>query len=347
MVKYATKNTDENGCSHSIDNLVIDYIVGSFSVDTVLAEIGTIFHDCDPTWSADTCTKRDLPASSKYQFFRHTIWCKGFHISYGHYENFDRINREWDTVPILRLKFNPNKYTSSPVFVPLMAWIREWCMDGVIVKFDYAVDIPCRLEDLVVSTRKEPGLYQGTRYYGQRNQHGRVKIYDKAKEVATRDRTDPTPGVDPITRLEYTFCVDRPLGFDRILWLTRGPAPLPDVSELGSGAFAIVRTLRDLKASGGDVFQALRYFDRRTQKKIEPYTIGSGIQLFSCGDRWVVELLKVYCSQLMVSYRSGGVNPVVIGPDQLPEWLSLADLEDPDQLPDNFDDYEYLDELPI
>lgn len=346
MVRYENKNTDELGCTHSIDNLVIDFLVTSFSADTVLSELGTIFRDVDPSWSADTCTKTDLPACSKYQFFKATIWCRGFHCSYGQYQDFDPVDRTWNCVPILRVKFNPNKYMRSPVFAPLFAWIREWCCDGQIVKFDYAVDIPCRLEDLVVHSRKEPGLYKGTRYYGQRHQHGRVKIYDKATESAFRDG-DETEPAEPLTRMEITFCSGKPLAFDSVLWLTRGPEPLPDVSELGSQAYAIVRLLRDLKACGGDVLTALGYLDRRTQKKIEPYTIGSGVQLFSCGDRWVVELLKVYCSELMITYRSGGVNPVRIGPDQLPEWLSIDDLEDPDQLPEFSEDLVYYDELPI
>lgn len=348
VVSYEHKNTDEFGCTHSIDNLVVDYIVSTLSASTVLQELGTIFREVDPSWSAESCSKRDLPACSKYNFFKSTIWCKGFHFSYGHYTTFDKVDRSWTCEPILRVKFNPNKYLSSAVAPRIFEWIGKWCQDGVIVKLDYAVDIPCRLEDLVVHSRKEPGLYKGTRYYGQRNQHGRVKIYDKQSETAFRSRSDLVPD-QPITRVEYTFCCGKPLVFDEILWLTRGPEPLPDVSVLGSQAYAICRLVRDLRASGGDVLSALLYFDYRTRKKIEPFTVGSGVQLFSWGDRWLVELLKVYCSELSLTYRSGGVNPVSVNADQLPEWLSLADLEDPAADPDNFDDYEYEydDELPI
>lgn len=295
---------------------------------------------------SDKCSKVDLPACSKYQFFKSTIWCKGFHCSYGQYRDFDPVDRSYTEYPVLRVKFNPNKYADSAVFDPLFSWINSRCVDGTLVKFDYAVDVPCRLEDLVVQSRKEPGLFKGTRYYGQRNQHGRVKIYDKGKESAFRDDSDLDVSDDPITRIEYTFCAGRPLSFDVILWLTRGPEPLPDVSVLGSQSYALARLLRDLRACGGDVSLGLSYLMQELAK-LEPYTIGSGIQLFDSGARLVVDLLGVLCSWLNIAYCSGGVNPVAIGVSSLPDWVRSADLCDPASDPDNFDDYDYADELPI
>lgn len=266
MVKYIHPVTDSVGCTHSIDNVVIDYIVDSFSRNSVLSDLGKIFKSADPLWTPDKCSKVDLPACSKYQFFKSTIWCKGFHCSYGQYRDFDPVDRSYTEYPVLRVKFNPNKYADSAVFDPLFSWINSRCVDGTLVKFDYAVDVPCRLEDLVVQSRKEPGLFKGTRYYGQRNQHGRVKIYDKGKESAFRDDSDLDVSDDPITRIEYTFCAGRPLSFDVILWLTRGPEPLPDVSVLGSQSYALARLLRDLRACGGDVSLGLSYLDARTRK---------------------------------------------------------------------------------
>ena len=188
------------------------------------------------------------------------------------------------------------------------------------MKFDYAVDVPARLKDIQVNSRKEPGLYKGTRYYGQRNKHGRLKIYDKKAESELPDDT---------SRVEWTFCFGKPIVFDTVVWLTNGPAPLPDVKELGK-SYAYARMLLDIRALGGDVQQALGYLDYRTAKKIEPYTIGSGVQLFDGGIDVLEKLLRSYCDALSLSFSAGGVNSISIGRSFV--RLSNDDLE-ADELP--------------
>ena len=45
------------------------------------------------------------------------------------------------------------------------------------------MDIPVSPDKVVVTkSRKTYGYFDGTRYYGKRNKHGYVKIYDKFKE---------------------------------------------------------------------------------------------------------------------------------------------------------------------
>lgn len=200
MISYAQKIFDSDMCSHSIDNLVIEYYVDSFSADRVMDSLAEIFSSCVPDWDREKCTRDDLPACSKYQYFKHTIWGGGFHVSYGHYKGFDKVDRTWDVLPVIRFKFNPNKWMRGSLFDALHSWIRERCDNGVLLKYDYAIDVPCRLCDLAVDSRKEPGLYKGTRYYGQRNQHGRLKIYDKKTESAA-----DVP--DDMTRVEWTFAL--------------------------------------------------------------------------------------------------------------------------------------------
>lgn len=322
MIRYGKTINDERGCVHSIDNLIVEYAVSTFRAQTVLDELSQIFLETIPGWERSKNCREDLPACSKYQYFRSTIWGGGFHISYGHYKDFDKLTREWSVYPLLRVKFNPNKWISSPVFPRLVKWIEEWCDNGVIVKFDYAVDVPCLLSDITVHSRKEPGLFKGTRYYGQRNQHGRLKIYDKKAESELPDDT---------SRVEWTFCLGREIVFDDVLWLTRGPEPLPDVGVLSSQLMATCRILLDLRACGGDVEHALGYLDRRTRKKIEPYTVGTGVQLFDSGVAVLVVLLRYYCSLLSVSFSARGVNSISIGSDS--DRMSLDDLEDDDVLP--------------
>lgn len=320
MLSYSKNIKDTRGCTHSIDNLVVEYCVKSFRKDVVLDELSRIFSETIPGWEREKNCKDNLPACTKYQYFRSAIWGGGYSIQYGHYQDFDKLTREWTEYPLLRVKFNPNKWLQSPVYSRLISWLDEWCDNGVLVKFDYAVDVPVGLKDIAVHSRKEPGLYKGTRYYGQRNKHGRLKIYDKKAESELPDDT---------SRVEWTFCYGKPIVFDEVVWLTRGPAPLPDASELGKG-YAVARLLLDIRALGGDVRQALGYLDYRTQKKLEPYTIGTGVQLLDGCLVQLRELLQLYCDALSVSFCSDGVNALSIG--QQFTRLSSDDLE-ADELP--------------
>lgn len=321
MLLYSKYIVDPKSCTHSIDNLVVEYVVKSFRTETVLDELSKIFADTIPGWERDKNCKERLPACTKYQFFRSAIWGGGYSIQYGHYQDFDKLTREWTEYPLLRVKFNPNKWMNSPVFARLIAWLDAWCDNGVIVKFDYAVDVPARLSDIQVYSRKEPGLYKGTRYYGQRNKHGRLKIYDKEEES----------NLDVVTsRVEWTFCLNKPIVFDDVMWITNGPAPLPDVTELGSQSYSLARMILTIRSLGGDPREALSLLDYRTQKKLEPYTIGTGVQLFDCGVEYLTELLYYYCLTLSVSFSADGVNAISIGNNF--RRLSADDLES-DELP--------------
>lgn len=320
MISYSKTLFDPVSCVHSIDNLVIEYAVKSFRSSTVLDELSSIFSETLPGWERSKNCKDNLPACTKYQFFRSAIWGGGFSIQYGHYQDFDKLTREWSEYPLLRVKFNPNKWTDTPLFARLVEWFSEWCDNGVIVKFDYAVDVPCRLGDIAVHSRKEEGLYKGTRYYGQRNKHGRLKIYDKKAESELEQ---------VFSRVEWTFCYGKPIVFDDVVWLTNGPAPLPDASELSSRTYALARMILDIRSLGGDVRKALGYLDFRTAKKLEPYTIGRGVQLLSDYSR-LVPLLEYYCDALSLAFACGGVNGFTIG---FPfNRLSTDDLE-MDELP--------------
>lgn len=322
MLSYGKKVTDSLGCVHSIDNLVVEFIVKNFNSDSVLDGLASeVFSPTIPGWELSTYSKKDQPACSAYSWFKSSIWGGGFYIQYGQYKDFDKITREWSEYPLMRVKFNPNKYWSSPVLSRLISWIDRECDSGVIVKFDYAVDVPARLRDIEVRSRKEPGLYKGTRYYGQRNKHGRLKIYDKKTESSLPD---------DFTRVEWTFCYGKSIVFDDVFWITNGPAPLPDAKELGVRSYNTARLLLAIRSLGGDVSEYLSLYDRRTIKKLEPYTIGTGVQLLDSGFEHLSNLLFFYCSELSVSFQADGVKPISIGTDF--KRLSTDDLES-DSLP--------------
>lgn len=321
MIRYAKTVSDSVGCVYSIDNIVVEYMVKSFSVSSVLDSLSAVFSETVPGWERDKCCKENLPACSLYSWFKSSIWGGGFYIQYGHYQDFDKFTREWSEYPLLRLKFNPNKHLGSAVYDRLMRWIQTECDNGVLVKFDFAVDVPARLRDIQVRSRKEPGLYKGTRYYGQRNKHGRLKIYDKKVESDLPADT---------TRVEWTFCYGKPLVFDEVYWMTNGPVPLPDASELGLQTYNTARLLLAIRSLGGDVAEFLPMYDRRTQKKLEPYTIGVGVQLLDSCVIQLEKLLEHYCCVLSVAFRADGVKKLAFGGSA--KRLSLDDLES-DELP--------------
>ncbi len=317
MLSYGKNIIDPLGCTHSIDNLVVEFIVKSFNANSVIDSLASlVFEPTIPGWEKGKFSKTDLLPSSSYSWFKTSIWGGGIYIQYGLYRDFDKITREWSEYPLMRVKFNPNKCWSSPVLARLRAWIVRECDSGIIVKFDYAVDVPARLRDIEVHSRKEPGLYKGTRYYGQRNKHGRLKIYDKKAESDLSDDT---------SRVEWTFCYGKPIVFDEVYWLTNGPEPLPDVSELGSQAYALARMLLAIRSLGGDVHECLSWLDRRTIKKLEPYTIGTGVQLLNSCLAQLTGLLKFYCDELSVSFKADGVNGISIGQEFA--RVSMDDLE--------------------
>ena len=322
MLSYGKNIKDSRGCVHSIDNLVVEYIVRNFNPQSVIDSLASsVFEPTIPGWEKAKFSKTDLPACSAYAWFKSSIWGGGFYVQYGQYRDFDKVTREWTEYPLMRIKFNPNKYLTSPVLARLSDWVAKECEDGVIVKFDYAVDIPAPLKDIQVHSRKEPGLYKGTRYFGQRNKHGRLKIYDKKAESELPVDT---------SRVEWTFCYGKPIVFDEVYWLTHGPAPLPDVSEFTSQTMTLVRLLLDIRALGGDVRESMKHLDARTAKKVEPYTCGSGVQLLDSCLGQLTGLLKYYCDELSVSFRSDGVNQIDIGADF--KRISIDDLE-ADELP--------------
>lgn len=321
MLSYGKNLVDSNGCVHSIDNLVAEFLVKSFSSSVVLDSLSEIFSETVPGWERAKFSKDNLPACSAYSWFKSSIWGGGFYIQFGHYRDYDKCTREWAEYPLLRLKFNPNKHGSSPLLPKLLAWLARECDNGVLVKFDYAVDVPAPLRDLEIHSRKEPGLFKGTRYYGQRNKHGRLKVYDKKAESELPDDT---------SRVEWTFCIGKPIVFDEVVWLTHGPAPLPDVGELSPRTYALARLLLDIRSLGGDVSKSLGYLDGRTAKKLEPYTIGSGVQLLDGSYAVLRSLLGSYCDMLSLSFRSGGVNEFAIGSRS--DRISRDDLES-DELP--------------
>lgn len=268
----------ENSCNYgffakdgdalvSLDMVEMDFFM-STSVESTVKDVISLFEEVLPDWNLEHYTKLNVPASSKWAFFTNHLWGGGFHVSVGAWQKYDKEDKFWIVLPYMRLRFNPNKHKGDALYRGFRSLVSESSLDGQLVKYDIAFDFATALSSVIVHSRKERGLYKGTLYYGQRNMHGRLKVYDKGKELGLQT---------PLTRVEWTFRTDRKRVFDDVFVLSG--ERLQVVDALSRTCRNYVNMLLCLLSHGESLEPFLSSVDFRTRKKIEPYVVGTGIQL--------------------------------------------------------------------
>ena len=273
-VSYFHSVTDSDGFVHSIDMVVIDYYL-KCDYHIASGKLLSLF-------GIDCKSSLDNLPNFKYQYFVDMIWCDGFVFHLGKYVDYDKTDKSWQKLDMLRLEVNPNKHAASRFHDAVLEFLSEWCTDGFLVRFDYAVDLPVPIEDvLVINSRKEKGLYKGTRYFGRRHSHGYLKIYDKAKEIHEDIH---------LTRVEYTFDSRKEFAFDHIV--VRGsPSDRTESPEKLSASLRLyLDMLIEIKALGGQIEPYIQRMNYRTWKKIEPYFY-EGRRL-ECNDDLIHDLIS-------------------------------------------------------
>lgn len=133
------------------------------------------------------------------------------HMGYKH--NGAKENREGYT---LRLEVNPSKELSEGAKVA-QEWFREIFVQSFIshtkkIKgVDIAYDIPVKKEELMVVslTGRDRNITKGTLYYGDRGQHGQLKVYDKKKELKKKQGLEIDE--EHLTRIEYSLRLEEPM----------------------------------------------------------------------------------------------------------------------------------------
>lgn len=196
---YYNSITDKYGNTHSIDNVIIDFDIagiGSNGIETITGNIKAL---ANRYTDLEYIEKLGLNPSRKYSFCVNFIHLdNGISVFIGKQTLLDREEHRVLILPIVRLKVNLNKHSDKPILKELVKLLNGAAADKPrLNKYDYAIDIPASSDDIVVfGSRKEKGLYKGTRYYGQRGKDGFCKIYDKAKEQGLEE---------PLTRVEHTF----------------------------------------------------------------------------------------------------------------------------------------------
>ncbi len=294
-MKYYNAVIDDNGYTHSVDMVIIDYYL-KCTYPTASKKLLELFSSLDGFDEKKHSSLNNQP-NFKYQFYVDMVWFDGLVIHLGKCAEYDKDSKDWTKLDMLRIKVNPNKHMDSEVMKRVLPFLQEWCTDGFLVRWDYAVDVPVAPSEIsVIGSRKEKGLYKGTRYYGQRHKHGYLKIYDKQKEQKLET---------PLTRIEYTFQAGLPPSWDNIT--IRAPVASQDgpKGDLRSAGLYL-DMLIEIKALGGDIEPFIERMNYRTYKKIEPF-LYSGKQL-QCDDDLINELLKKIYDVFIIAEVEQNVN---------------------------------------
>lgn len=271
MSYYLAK--DKDNCTYSVDMIYLRGNTRLNSIDLLLERLRA-FHESHPT--LDYREELDKPRCSKYDFFQNGVKIDRLMVLFGKYGEFREDTKTFEVLSMVQVRFNPNKLNDAWVF-ELLKLIDFG--DACIRKLDFAVDIPVYIDNVLLpNTRKEPGLYKGTRYYGQSGRHGYVKIYNKVAELLRFDKALDTKTIralakdKPLTRVETTLFSKNGLQFDDIAYYDGNVKPsyddLPDTDR------AILDMYFMLKDNG------IRYdlrLGRKKMAKLNEYILGGHI----------------------------------------------------------------------
>lgn len=282
---YYNSKLDSNGYIHSIDMVYAEYFA-KCSSNGVLEVIRQV-HEKFPEQRYEEYL--DRKPSSRYDFYLNNIVFGGAHIDIGKYRNFDKTTKSWDLFDMFQVRVNPNKYMNDLWFIELLSALLSVGTSGYLRKYDYAIDIPLSPDYVeVIGSRKEPGLFKGTRYFGQAGEHGYLKVYDKQKELQKKWKKECE---HPLTRVEWTQkCVKAP-SLDTVAVFD--PTVLKtDYKALNDTDVAIVQMYLLLKENG------IKYdlkLGRGKMDKLKEYILGSYIPLkFDLLDGLLVDIKKAF-----------------------------------------------------
>lgn len=285
-MEYFFSKKDSNGYIHSIDNLILTYYIediGLKGVERFLTAIQNLKNDYS---DLDYWEKLNINPCRKYSYFQHAVHLdEGIYLLIGHYMDYDRGSKELTAFPMMRLEINPNKHADKPIFKALMELINRCCYDCSLTRYDYAIDVPVRPEDVqVFGSRKEKGLYKGTRYFGQRNKNGFCRIYDKAKE----QKLDTS-----LTRIEHVVSLTKTtkkVSFESVYIRDES---LSFKESLGKTDKVIVELCTLAAANGLDFEPILESLDKRKRRTIKSHLDCGGYKLLEFDNDLHTSLLSM------------------------------------------------------
>lgn len=248
---------------HSIDNCIVTYYL-KCSLDSAIRTLKQNGEKRSTYY--ENLNKLGCSKWSYYQ--NHIHYDDGIYIKLGKYKIFREDKKKMELLPLVQFEINPNKHSGKESFSEIIDFIKVNCTDGHLDKYDYAIDIPRPLDDIqIIGSRKEKGLYKGTRYYGQRNQNGYCKIYNKAKEQHL---------VETLSRIEHTVVDSKKLSLEK--FFIRDTDANLDLSDLSNSAKTIVLLCMEIKQLGGDYESIIESMNKRSKRQVLTHLKGEFIE---------------------------------------------------------------------
>ena len=266
-MRYYNPIKDGNGNIHSIDMVYLEYF--SYLNPSKIVELVQCIHDKYP----DVRYQEHLGRAphSKYDYYCDGISIGGVYVSAGKYTNYDRETKTFDLLPMFELRVNPNKYWHEQWFKDLLSELLKVGSSGRLRKYDYAVDIAKDKKSVeVFETRKERGLFKGTRYFGQSGRHGYCKIYDKQADMK-RQKVE----IGVLTRVEHTLFSNQEPSLENV-YIFENKALKTDYTGLNDTDKAIIDMYLRLKALNVDYDLKL---GRVKMEKLKEYISGQYVLL--------------------------------------------------------------------
>ena len=287
-MEYFYEIKDKNGFIHSIDNLTITYSIrhlGEPGIQACIVKCRELSEKYD--LKSEYWERLNVNACSKYQMFKnHIHLCNGIYLSAGKYIDSYELShnqKKYIVFPLLRLEINPNKHFGKPIFNELLKWLKDNSGDVHLDKYDYAIDLPMPTSDVqVFSSRKEKGLYRGTRYFGQRNKNGYCKIYDKQKEQGLET---------PLTRIEHTISCNKTtkkVSFEKIHYKANSNTE----TKVNSTYQCIVNMANALTSMNIPVDDYIDCLDKRAKKQVKEALNNSSYKELEFDQEILSELLR-------------------------------------------------------
>lgn len=196
------------------------------------------------------------------------------------------------------IDFNPNKVPSD-VYTRVMALLRSLALSVSIQRFDLALDIPVPRSDLQLVER--PGSkYQllrddgvQTEYIGLKNQHSRIKLYDKGFELGYPDLK--------ISRLEFTVNSERFKTLKSMFPEVKMLAPVEPSEDFADLPFPVKAVIRH-----PDLYEELKAStSANTWRKYKPMIQAYGQTLYALSDDLFREI-DDYVKQRLERFKTLG-----------------------------------------
>lgn len=287
-MNYFYSLKDKFGYIHSIDNTVMTYYL-TINIKNAISYLNFKGSLRSTYWQRLDCAR-----CSRYSYYQnHIHYDDGIYIKIGHYDVYLEDKKKYEILPIINFEINPNKHYEKGSFKEILEFIKQYCKEGSLDRYDYAIDMNIPINSIkLFDSRKEIGLYKGTRYRGQRNKNGYLKIYDKAKELKLNDSTT-------ITRVEHTCTKRDSLSLENLYIVDRSISA--DLSGLNASRRALVECIYRLRENNLEYEDIVNNMDKSTKARLIPFLYG-GYKKYEYDLTILDRLLEHIASVFMLSY---------------------------------------------